>query len=222
MAWAPDYITTAELKSFLLIDDTNDDNQLAVAITAASSAINRFCGRQFGKVDSAELRTYTARWDRHRVHQAWVVDIDDVATTSGAIVTVNGTAVTDYKLEPRNAVAKGKVWTELVFGRSAEAFPTVATDHEVDITMSWGWPAFPVAIQQATYLQASRFHARRDSPYGVAGSPQDGSELRLLANLDPDVQVSLNDYVRRWGAVSGPVPAAGHPHYPWGWGGWSW
>jgi hypothetical protein len=45
-------------------------------------------------------------------------------------------------------------------------------------------------------LQASRFYARRDSPYGVAGSPDLGSEVRLLSKVDPDVAVSLADYVR--------------------------
>lgn len=223
MTWAPDYIDTAGLKSFLRIGDTDDDTQLGVAITAASRSIDRFCSRQFGKTAGLETRTYTARFDRHRVHPAWVVDIDDVATTTGMTVTVDGTAVTDYKLEPRNAVVKGKVWTLLVFGPNAEARPLRSNDHEVDIAANpWGWASVPVSIEQATYLQASRFHSRRNSPYGVAGSPQDGSELRLLASLDPDVQVSLNDYVRRWAAVGGSVPHIGHPRYPWGWGGWFW
>lgn len=221
MAWAPDYVTTAELAAYMRISDSVDDTQLAVAVTAASRAVDSCCGRQFGKVDSAEQRIYVARFDRHRINPAWVVDIDDLATTTSLTISIGGTSVTDYKLEPRNGVAKGKVWTLLVFGPDAEATPMEATDNEVDITASWGWASVPRSVTQATYLQASRFHSRRDSPYGVAGSPQQGSELRLLANVDPDVQVSLAEYVRRWGAVSGAVPAAGHPRYPWAWG-WSW
>jgi len=65
----------------------------------------------------------------------------------------------------------------------------------------WGWSAVPVPVKEATYLQASRFHSRRDSPYGIAGSPDQGSELRLLSRVDPDVAVSLSDFVRWWAAA---------------------
>ena len=51
--------------------------------------------------------------------------------------------------------------------------------------------------QEATLLQASRLAARRDSPFGVAGSPDAGSEMRLLARVDPDVAVALEPYRRR-------------------------
>jgi hypothetical protein len=64
----------------------------------------------------------------------------------------------------------------------------------VKVTALWGWTAVPVAVKQATLLQASRFFSRRHSPYGVAGSPELGSEIRLLARVDPDVGVSLRDY----------------------------
>lgn len=222
MAWAPDYVTLSAMKAYARIADTDDDAQLSVAITAASSAINRCCSRQFGMVDSPEARVYTGRYDRHRVRPTWVVDIDDLATVTSLSITINGTPVTDYKLEQRNAVAKGKVWTLLVLGQNAEAMPDLNNDNEVGITASWGWPSVPSAVQEACFLQAQRFHARRDSPYGIAGSPQDGSEQRLLATVDPDVRVSLSDFVRRWGAVSGAVPGAGQPRYPWGWGGWYW
>jgi len=43
----------------------------------------------------------------------------------------------------------------------------------------------------ATVLQANRLLKRRHAPFGVAGSPELGSELRLLARVDPDVAVSL-------------------------------
>ena len=50
MAWQPDYVTTDELKTHLRIDlaDTTDDDAIGIAITAASRAIDRSCGRQFG------------------------------------------------------------------------------------------------------------------------------------------------------------------------------
>lgn len=194
MAWAPDYIDVEELKAYLRISDTEDDDELALAVTAASRAVDAFCNRQFGKTAGSEERFYTARYDY--VQGVWVVDIDDVMTTSGMAVTVDGTTEADYSLEPANAAANGKPWTRLVFGDSAAAKPD-GTAAQVGVTANpWGWTATPSAVQVATRLQASRFASRRDSPYGVAGSPSEGSEIRLLARVDPDVAVALRGHSR--------------------------
>lgn len=199
MAWAPDYITSAELKAYKKLSDTADDTEVAQAITGASRAIDNAMHRQFGQVAAAEARVYTPEWDRRR--NRWVIEIDDLDTTVGFALTINGTAATDYTLEPRNAVAKGMVWTHLVLGTSA-ATPSRSNPLDAaSATAKWGWSAVPTGVKLGCKLQASRFLARRDSPYGVAGSPQDGSELRLLAALDPDVKVSLGKYEREWGVV---------------------
>jgi len=204
VAWAPDYITVAELKPFINITnpaDTADDTVLAPAVTAASRSIDKFCNRQFGKVAAAEERLYTAFWDRRRCR--WVVAIDDLMTTTNFVAEIqdeDGVTVgiiDEYTLEPRNGAAVSRPWTELVVKPTSATMPTGARD-EVAVTAIWGWTSVPVAVQQATYLQASRLFARRRSPFGVAGSPDMGSELRLLAKLDPDVAVSLGPYVRWW------------------------
>lgn len=59
----------------------------------------------------------------------------------------------------------------------------------------------PEAVKMATMIQASRLYHRRDTPYGVAGSPEMGNELRLLSRLDPDVQLLLSTERNWWGAV---------------------
>lgn len=188
MAWKPDYLTVEEYKAYPRVDDDVDDDELASAITAASRAIDVHCNRQFGQV-APEARVYKAWYNVDRCR--WAVSIDDLQTTVGLVVTVSGVTVTDYTLEPRNAVADGKAWTSLVLGRNAEAQPSWADECEVAAIGPWGWSAFPGAVVQAAKLQTSRLAARRDSPFGVAGSPQTGSELRLLARLDPDVKVVL-------------------------------
>lgn len=199
MAWAPDYISVAELAAYLRISDSVDDTELALAVTTASRAVDGCTHRQFGQVATAEARVYTPRWDRQRCR--WVIDVDDLDTTTGFALTITAggvtTAVTDYTLEPRNAVAKGMAWTQIVLGLAAEAVPSsVDPTDAAGATAKWGWSTTPSAVKLASRLQASRFAARRDSPYGVAGSPADGSELRLLARVDPDVAVSLKKYVR--------------------------
>lgn len=201
MAWAPAYVSTAELKSYLNIGDTVDDTELDFAIEAASRAIDQDANRQFGQADVAEERFYTGRWDRLRCR--WVVDIDDLADITDLDIQVQDVdgvdlgAVDLYALEPRNGPAKGRPYELLVVNPNAAYTPTGLAD-EVAITALWGWASVPGAIKQATLLQASRLFARRTSPYGIAGSPDLGSELRLLARLDVDVAVSLRGYRRWW------------------------
>lgn len=195
MAWAPDYITDDELADWLRIGDSLDDAEIALAITAASRAVDNLCNRQFGKADAAEERVYpaTPRADRG----VWVAVIDDVMTTTDLTVDLDGDVITDYILEPRNAAALGVPWTRLVIGRDSAVQPT-STDYEITVSANpWGWSAIPDPVQLATRLQASRFLIRRDSPYGVAGSPDQGNEMRLLARLDPDVAMMLPGKYRR-------------------------
>lgn len=195
MTWAPDYITLAQFKTWERISDSVDDAELSVAITAASRAIDDHCNRQFGKVAAAEERAYTARYDHNR--GVWVVDIDDLDDNTGMTVAVGATAVTVYTLEPVNAVLEGKVWTRLVIDPATSPVVPTGAANEMAATAPWGWTTTPTTVTMATRLQSSRFVARRDSPYGIAGSPQDGSELRLLARVDPDVGVALRGYRRR-------------------------
>jgi uncharacterized phiE125 gp8 family phage protein len=200
MVWAPDYVTAAELKSYLRIADTADDAELALAITTASRAIDGFCHRQFGQVTAAEERSYTAYWDRRA--RVWVIVFDDLQDITGLTVTVEAGTVDAYTLEPVNAAQEGRPFTRLHVDPDSAAKPTTKRN-DVTIDAVWGWDAVPAAVEQATLLQASRFHARRFSPYGVAGSPEQGSEMRLLAKLDPDVELALSraKLIRWWGAV---------------------
>lgn len=198
MSWAPNYITVAQLRNFIRIPDNADDTELAYDIAAASRAIDKAAGRQFGLTDTVEDRYYTPVWDRRRCR--WLIGIDDVMTTTGLVVTIDDTATTDYTMEPRNAAAKGRPWELIVLDVDADVSPA-GTEYEAVITASYGWSSVPDPVVKATLLQASRFAARRDSPYGVAGSPETGSEIRLLDRADPDVRVSLKSYIRLWGAA---------------------
>lgn len=198
MAWAPDYITLAELRAFLEVpdDDTSGDTLLSAYITAASRAIDLACHpgglRQFGSTGAAEERTYVAEWrsDKGR----WVVVTDDFMVAPTA-VTAGGVAVTGWRAEPRNAVTRGRPYERLELSIGSAVVPAYP-EYELAVTAVWGWTAVPAGIKLATRLQASRFDFRRSSPSGVAGSPEQGNELRLLARLDPDVAVSINGYAR--------------------------
>ncbi len=196
MAWKPDYVTPSELKSYLRIDadDDADDAFIALWVTTASRNVDGFCHRQFGKVDAAEVRTYEGVYDRHL--GTYVYRIDDLSSASGMTVSVadGGAEVTAYTLLPRNAAADGEPFTEL---RCTSCGP-------LDIEApGWGWSAVPSPVKVGLLLQSARLAARRDSPFGVAGSPSEGSEVRLFAQLDADFKTSLraSGLVReRWAA----------------------
>jgi len=194
MAWAPEYVTSTELKSYLRISDTVDDDQVALAIAAASRAVDRHTNRQFGLVATPEERVYTAAWDSHR--SRWVVVIDDLMTVTGLTITTDAGTVDAYALQPGNAEFETRPWTRLVVDPASATKPTT-TEDGVTVTARYGWTTVPVAVKQATLLQASRLFTRRNAPFGVAGSSELGSELRLLAKVDPDVAVVLGPYVRR-------------------------
>jgi hypothetical protein len=201
MAWAPDYATLAEGREYVTRTvDTVDDTSLALAITASSRAVDLHTNRQFGVVSAAVERVYTARWDRRRCR--WVVDIDDLMTTSNLTVTTTelGLEITGYTLEDVNAAADGRPWTRLVVDADSVVSPGSAVNG-VTIDAVWGWTAVPTPVKNATLLQTSRLFTRRNAPFGIAGSPESGSEMRLLARVDPDVAVTLGPYVRWWAAA---------------------
>lgn len=198
MTWKPDYVTSKELKDYLRITDNADDVFIGLWVTTVSRNIDDFTGRQFGKVDVAEDRYYTPVWDRGQ--GAWIAEIDDLQDTTGLTITDdNGTAVSaqsstvdGYTLLPRNAAAVGKPYTRLKL--------KVRTG-ELTANGLWGWTATPSAVKAGIFLQGARLAARRDSPFGISGSPQEQGEIRLLAQLDPDFRTSLKPLVRSWWAA---------------------
>lgn len=191
-----DYAGLADLKSYLGIPDTADDTELSLAVTAASRAIDRSTNRYFGLDNPAVERVYT--WERDHLWNRESLLVNDIATTSGLVIENDGVAVTDYKLYPSNAEVDGRPYEMVVIGSGL----SWSRDPEaIAITAQFGWASVPDVVKQACLLQASRFFKRKESPYGVAGSPDLGNELRLLAKLDPDVEVMLGA-VRRWWAAA--------------------
>lgn len=194
MAWAPDYVEVDDLASYLRVEDVFDDAQMALAITSASRAVDYETNRQFGRTDSTEARTYFAKPDWEWGYS--YIEIDDLMITGSPEVTIDGDAVTTFVLEPVNASQKGRPWTSIRFTADSEFKPSTFSNEVIVTAPYWGWSSIPDTIKQATLFQASRFLKRRDAPFGVAGSPDLGSELRLLSRVDPDVAVALRDYRR--------------------------
>jgi uncharacterized phiE125 gp8 family phage protein len=195
VAWQPSYVSVPEFKAFIGLTDTIDDVVMVSAITAASRIVDRHTSRQFGLVAAPEARKYTARRDHCR--RRTVIEIDDLQTVTGLTISTDLGTVDQFDLQPINAAAEGNPWTRVVVKPESAVVPTVE-ENKVTVTARWGWTTVPETIKQATLLQASRLFVRRHSPFGVAGSSELGSELRLLSRVDPDVAVALGPYVRWW------------------------
>lgn len=205
MAWQPDYITLPEAKANLRIPtaDTADDADLQLHITAASRNIDRFANRQFGKVDATTDRYYAASYDRD--WRCWTVQIDDLHSAAALEVAYDdagdGTFTTDleFTVGPLSAPADGKPYEYLRITGTTRL--TAIPDGVRVRSAGFGWNAIPKPVKDGVHLQVNRFFVRRNSPYGVAGSPELGNEMRLLNKLDPDVEVMVRPFQRYWAAV---------------------
>lgn len=211
MAWEPDYVTREELKDYVTshgagVSDTEDNAWLDLAVTAASRAIDRECSkhrfRQFGLLATVETRYFTAQWRDESAR--WVIEIDDLMTSVGLVIAIDvdqdddyeitlGTS--DYVLRPRSAASLLRPWTQLAISRSSSAQP-MTWPEAVAVTAKWGWTTVPSTIKQATMILGSRFFQRKDSPFGVKGSPDSDSEEKQIFEADPDVCNMLRSYVR--------------------------
>jgi hypothetical protein len=194
--WKPDYITTADLKLYLSVGDAVDDVQLAVWVTAASRAIDKRTNRQFGQLAAPAARTYRRTPYYDPTTGLWLLEIDDVQDATGLLVNGVPYASSGAVLLPDNAPGDGVPWERLGFTTCPiPSYPGMPATNVV--TSRFGWTAFPAQVIGAAKLQSNRWNARRRSPLGVAGSPDQGSELRLLARLDPDVATTLAGLSRR-------------------------
>lgn len=195
MAWKPDYVTVADAKAYLRIADTVDDAQLALWVTAASRAVDKRCNRQFGLATAAVARTYRRPPNYNPVSGLWELEVDDLMVTP-TLVGTGAWASAGWTLLPDSAALEGIPW-QRIGTTSQPVMVSPGAPYPVLVTAQWGWTTVPAQVQTAVLLQVARWYARRDSPLGVAGSPDLGSEIRLLARLDPDVSTTLAGLSRR-------------------------
>ena len=192
MAITNGYATLADVKASLKITDSLDDSLLEIAVESASRLIDGYTGRYFYNAGTA-TRNYAAT-------DSWMVYIDDVQSVSEVASTdevgnsYTTWGVNDYQLEPLNGLANGLTQPYTSIRATKQyVWPFLGDRALVKITGVWGWAAIPMAVKQATILQASRIFKRNDSPLGVAGFGDMGV-IRVGARLDPDVQHLVDPY----------------------------
>lgn len=203
------YLTAAELKTATSggITGTGSDADIERAIEAASRAIEKFCRRRFWQDTQVVDRYYTATpasaHRRNFVGAFGEVIVDDISTTTGLVVAtdpgddgtyeVTWTRDTDFRLWPINAAADGVPWTVIErMQRGSYAFPY--HEYRVKVTAKFGWAAVPTDVKQACLILSQRYFARRTSPFGVAGSNDQG--VVRISREDVDVMNLLRPFRR--------------------------
>jgi hypothetical protein len=201
------YATLAELRAWVGIPvaDTADDTYLTLALDAASAQVDAFCDRTFLADGSVTVRYFSP-------DNPLTLDVDPISTLTGLIVATDedGTGTyettwtigTDFRAEPVNAAAHAQPWTRLA-SLGTRWWPRLTYRPAVSVTAKFGFPGgvAPAAVKQATLIQGAHLWKRKDAVFGITGSPEFGSELRVLDELDRDATRLLRPYRRNWWVI---------------------
>jgi hypothetical protein len=171
---------------------TPDTAEIEAAIGAVSRTIDDYCGRFFYSAAGTVLFT-ASNYGYAELPGDWSaitsITIDDGNTGTPNIVL---SPTLDYRLDTNKDFIGWPTTGIIITTFGSHTFPVGITEG-VKVIGTRGWAAVPAAVSQACALQTVRIHARRATPFGVAGSP-DGGIIRLLSRLDPDVELMLRPY----------------------------
>jgi len=192
MAIVNGYCSLAEIKASARITDSVDDTLLELAVESASRMVDSYTQRYFYNAGTA-TRLFAPQ-------DSYVSEIDDLITLT-TLQTSDGDdfgttwAAKDYQLEPLNGNVDGLTGHPATRIRAVDDFLFNVLDGEATVRVVgvWGWSAVPVAVKQATIIQAARIFKRNDSPLGIAGFGEMGA-IRVGVQLDPDVKHLIDVY----------------------------
>jgi hypothetical protein len=191
------YVPIDSLKATLKIVGTDSDPNLALAIEAASRAIDNATGRRF--YPDTTTRYYTAGYYDTRVtlgdiQSATAVTLDEDGNGTYETTWVEGT---DFYLSPVNSDdVYGQPFTEMILLRQAgRRFPRY--DRSIKVTGTFGWSAPPPGVRQfAEILAAKLLRRTTDAPFGFVLSGNDLGSITRLARSDPDFELLVGPYRR--------------------------
>ena len=186
MAITNGYATLSDVKAALRITDAIDDTLLETAIESASRMIDGYTARTFWNAGTA-VRNFAAT-DALNLIIDDAISVSEVASTDEIGDGYTVWTANDFQLEPLNSRSDG-LYMPYTGIRAINTYTWPVVDQQAlcRITGVWGWPSVPIAIKQATIIQASRLYKRLDSPLGVAGFGDMGA-IRVGRYLDPDVE----------------------------------
>ena len=203
MAITNGYCTLAEARAQIGITeatDTTDDSMIEAKVEAISRAIDSATGTRFYRNGTDETRYYTG-------NDSLVFECpDDIGSVTTLTTDEDGDrtyertwAATDYDLTPFNAVLDGKPYTALEVTPDGDyAFPTVRKG--IQVLGKFGYSAStPAAIKAACLLAMQKLFKRKDAPFGVEGTGEQG--IMQMMKTDPDLVMLLSGFTRNVGVA---------------------
>ena len=178
MAITNGYATLTEIKNYMSISDSTDNDLLENLVESASRSIDRIANRRFYLDATASARLY-------RAYSNIFVYVDDIGTTSNLVVAVdengNGTYSktltlnTDYILDPLTSQSLNRPFTQLTMVSNTQTwpiFPGLTSNGlrpGVQVTARWGWPSVPDDLNMACLILTADLYKRKDAPGGILG-----------------------------------------------------
>lgn len=187
------YVTRDQLKVTRNIGSTYADDDIDVAVSAASRACDGYKNDRF--YPTTETRDYTPDRCSNRLtidslNTLTSVTVDTAADGTYATTWTEGT---EFFLAPRNADADGVPYTEIVLrAQSGAAWP--AYENSIRVIGSFGWATVPANVAQAASILASRLLRRaRETPEGILVVAGEAVAAARLGRVDPDVAFLLDN-----------------------------
>lgn len=179
------YATTDQFRSYMRDPSLNDDNIIQTCLGTASREVEKHCGRHFYQHTDTQYFSPDP-------NDLFIVNLDDMdlATTTGLTVTVewglDGTYPetrvfgTDFICEPINQSINGIEGWPFTYLRSVNAklWPPRYADYyrdTVKVVGTWGWPAVPDPVVQATLVLAAEAYSMSEAKFGYVGFGQFGT-----------------------------------------------
>jgi hypothetical protein len=191
------YCSVEELRGQLKdVGSKVDTALLERAVSAASRAVDQYCGRRFWQDPAPVARLYNPL-------DVYCALVDDISTRTGLVVQTDNAGdasytttlgVNDFRLEPLNADQYGSAyaWTRIVSQRPwLQSYTGPLRPPYLKVTARWGWSAVPDEVIEATILKAASLFMRKDAPFGIAGFGEFGVRI---SRRDPDVVELLSPY----------------------------
>jgi hypothetical protein len=187
------YATVAQLKYRLGIPDSDSshDDDLQDKLDSASSDVNLYTGRQFGRDEVASTRTFVPGRTGVDTHDFWTAEdlaiVPYLGQTAGVAWTVAG-----LDLFPADGVWEqqpGWPFWRICYAYGMSAFYSAA---KVKVTARWGWASVPTPVTTATLLLAAMDNKAGDAPFGVAGF----GDYAVRVKSNPMAEEKLRPYVK--------------------------
>ena len=168
------YATVAELREYLDITGTGDDDLLLLMLDAVTAAIDRYTLRTFAATADT-TRTFDAYADSDGRTLMLDEDLCAITTiTNGDNVAVGAT---QYTTEPRNRTPYYAIKLKLSAGKIWETDNNGDAEDAISITGKWAYSLTPpYDIQQACLQWGAYLYRQKDSQvFDVTATPETGT-----------------------------------------------